>query len=236
MAANGMLDKATLVDVTGAGDYLTPDAARDFIALRNYVRERFGVTLGVTELYRDRAAQDEVWRLYLAGDPRVPYPPAPKYTSGHGWANRADISGYSLVPDFDAVLAMFGWVRDVPGEPWHMTHVRTVTAAGAAATLFTTATIGEDPDMQYAIKNTIISKPDPLNGKLPLGAILIGQGTDPLIWVENPGPELERLKLVPVEWDTKTIHKRIGECGLRGSGAELDRIYYDFGAGLFIPR
>lgn len=136
MAQNGMLDPATLVDVTGNGDYLTTGAARDFIALRDAIWDRYRVALGVTELYRDRAAQDYVWSLYYAGDPRVPYPPAPKYTSNHGWAEAADVSGYSIVPSFDQILAEFGWVRDVANEPWHLHHVAQITPAGGETRIF----------------------------------------------------------------------------------------------------
>lgn len=136
MALNGQLDRRTLVDITGVGDYATAATARDFVALRNYVREKFGVTLGVTEAYRDLAAQQRVWDLYNAGSPQVPFRPAPIGQSNHGWAWAIDISGYSLVPGFDDVLDDFGFVRDVAGEGWHIHHVRDVTPAGSPGTLF----------------------------------------------------------------------------------------------------
>lgn len=57
------------------------------------------------------------------------------------------------------------------------------------------------------------------------GAVFIGQGTDPLVWVANPGPELSLLGVPVAAWDAPSIAKRIGEVGVRGGGADINKVF-----------
>ena len=79
----------------------------------------------------------------------------------------------------------------------------------------------KDEDMTYALINRVAG--DQLPG-VPKDAVFIGSGTDPLVWVSNYGPELIN-GVVVAEWDHTAIAARISQVGLRGSGADLNKVF-----------
>ena len=79
----------------------------------------------------------------------------------------------------------------------------------------------KDEGMTYALINR--TPGDALPG-VPKDAVFIGNGTDPLVWVSNWGPEMIN-GIAVAEWDAKSIADRISQVGLRGSGADLNRVY-----------
>ncbi len=117
---NGRLPDSMLTPI-GQGDHkLARPAADAFTRLMNAAR-RDGVTIGVTDSYRDYAGQvavaDKVGLYGQGGLGAVPG------TSNHGWGLAVDL-------DLDAKAQ--GWMRDngwrygffedVAGEPWHWTY------------------------------------------------------------------------------------------------------------------
>lgn len=80
---------------------------------------------------------------------------------------------------------------------------------------------GEE-DMTYALVNRV---PDNnLLPTVPAGAVFVGNGTDPMVWVSNWGPEMIN-GVVLAEWDAKSIAERITQVGLRGSGVDINNVY-----------
>lgn len=79
-----------------------------------------------------------------------------------------------------------------------------------------------DEEVTYGIRNDF---PDEaiLPG-LPKGATLIGNGTDPLVWAGNPGPE-EINGVVFASWTAQQIADRINQVGIRGSGKDLNKVF-----------
>lgn len=81
--------------------------------------------------------------------------------------------------------------------------------------------IDERNDMStYALRND-----GPAALGIDKGAVFIGQGTDPLVWVANPGPEVTLLGVPVAPWNADAIAKRIGEVGLRGSGPDINKVF-----------
>jgi LAS superfamily LD-carboxypeptidase LdcB len=117
---NGRIPSGALAPV-GVGDHrLWAPAARSFQQLRQAAAAD-GVTIGVTDSYRSYDRQLELAErrgLYSQGG----FAARPG-TSTHGW-------GLSLDLDLDdraqawmrANGARFGFVEDVPREPWHWTY------------------------------------------------------------------------------------------------------------------
>jgi hypothetical protein len=62
---------------------------------------------------------------------------------------------------------------------------------------------------------------------VPKGAVFIGSGTDPLVWVSNYGPE-ESSGVFIAGWNASQIAERINQVGIRGSGKDLNKVYYQF--------
>lgn len=116
---NGRLPASALQPI-GGGEALQPDAADRFLALREAAAQA-GVSLPVNDSYRSFAEQQEVAArkgLYSQGGLA-----ARPGTSSHGLGLSVD-----LQLDDDAQRWMranagrFGFVEDVPREPWHWTY------------------------------------------------------------------------------------------------------------------
>lgn len=114
---NGRIPAAALTEIGSGNHRLWDPAARAFQAMEA-AAARDGVTFGVTDSYRSYESQVDVARrkgLYSQGGlAAVPG------TSKHGW-------GLALDLDLDAKAqawmrdngARFGFVENVPREPWH---------------------------------------------------------------------------------------------------------------------
>jgi hypothetical protein len=93
--------------------------------------------------------------------------------------------------------------------------------AATAGSGGTTPINEKDEDMTYALINRT---PGPELPGVPANAVFIGSGTDPLVWISNAGPE-QINGVTFAEWDAPAIADRISQVGLRGSGADLNRVY-----------
>lgn len=218
MPSNGRLTSSELTSI-GGGMFLANATARAWAAMSTACKAATGVTMRVTPpygAYRDLAAQQ-----YMIDHPVGPVPIAPLGQSTHGDGRALDVSNFSLVYNWLRAHAHeFGFSQQFVKEPWHWRHDGT-TAAGDGTPII------EKETTMYGIKVTVISKPDPLRGQVPLGAHFIGAGTDPLVWVSNPGPEL-LAEVKFAEWDTAAVADRINQVGVRGSGKDLNKVYYRF--------
>jgi zinc D-Ala-D-Ala carboxypeptidase len=117
---NGLIPADALTSI-GVGDHRLYDpAAKAFNQLADDAR-RAGVTVGVTDSYRDLAGQERVAAekgLFSQGGLA-----AKPGTSTHGWGLSVD-----LKLDARAQAWMrdnghrYGFVEDVPREPWHWTY------------------------------------------------------------------------------------------------------------------
>lgn len=117
---NGRIPEGALVSIGEAGHSLWAPAARSFQQLRAAAAAD-GVTIGVTDSYRTYESQVDLAQrkgLYSSGGLA-----ATPGTSNHGW-------GMSLDLDLDSQAqswmrqngARYGFVEDVPREPWHWTY------------------------------------------------------------------------------------------------------------------
>ncbi len=117
---NGLVPAEALAPIGDAGHRLWAPAASAFTAMVA-AAEREGVTIGVTDSYRSLAGQERVAKekgLYSQGGLA-----ATPGTSNHGW-------GLALDLDLDdraqawmrANGPDYGFVEDVPREPWHWTY------------------------------------------------------------------------------------------------------------------
>lgn len=116
---NGTIPASALQPI-GGGHMLERNAADAFTKLRDAATAA-GIHIGITDSYRDLSTQHDLVRrkgLYSAGGLAA----APG-TSNHGW-------GLSVDLDLDATAQTwmrenghrFGYVEDVPREPWHWTY------------------------------------------------------------------------------------------------------------------
>ncbi len=116
---NGQLPTSALSSLGVGNHSLKPDAAESFKRM-NAAATLDGVHIGITDSYRDLPTQERLAKekgLYKNGGlAAVPG------TSQHGWGNAVDL-------DLDAKAQAwmrangerFGFVEDVPREPWHWT-------------------------------------------------------------------------------------------------------------------
>lgn len=117
---NGQIPHEALSPVGDTGHLLYSPAAEALTALRRDAHAA-GLTIGLTDSYRSLAAQHDLAErkgLYSQGGlAAVPG------TSNHGWGLSAD-----LALDGPALAWMrenawrYGFVEDVPREPWHWTY------------------------------------------------------------------------------------------------------------------
>lgn len=92
------------------------------------------------------------------------------------------------------------------------------SSAGGGETPLPTET---EEEMTYALR---LDFADQNVLPAPKGSVFIGSGTDPLVWVSNPGPE-QINGVVTAGWDAPAIVDRINQVGIRGSGANLNKVY-----------
>lgn len=225
MARNGYLaeDGIRLVTVED-DDRLIATAAASFLAMKAEAA-RAGVALSIVEpagAYRTAWVQNDMVdhpeRYNLNPNSVIKFS---RYGQSHGWGNRIDVNQAAL-PWMLANAARFGWSREYgTRDPNHFKHDGTtaVTGAGGGGNAFDD--LG-DEEVTYGIRNDF---PDAtiLPG-LPKGAVLIGHGTFPLVWVTNAGPEdINGVEIAG--WNAQQIAERISQVGIRGSGADLGKVF-----------
>ena len=117
---NGRIPSESLVSVGDTGHRLYQPAADALNILRGDA-EAAGVTIGITDSYRPLAVQESLAErkgLYSQGGlAAVPG------TSNHGWGLATDLNldGPALAW-MRANASRYGFVEDVPREPWHWTY------------------------------------------------------------------------------------------------------------------
>jgi hypothetical protein len=124
---NGQLPGSVLAPITrcvnGERGRLRKDAAEAFLAMNAESERRYGVTLCAASsrvTYRDRAAQDFFWHLYVSGRGALAARP---YTSNHGLGLAIDLATPAMRRIVDEIGEKYGWAKkwsDAPGEFWHL--------------------------------------------------------------------------------------------------------------------
>ena len=116
---NGKIPPSALESIGIGNHRLATNAAQSFRAMRSAAAAD-GVNIGVTDSYRDLASQQELAKrkgLYSQGGLA-----AKPGTSDHGWGIATDIDVDSKgLAWMRANAGRFGFVEDVPREPWHWT-------------------------------------------------------------------------------------------------------------------
>jgi D-alanyl-D-alanine carboxypeptidase len=116
---NGRIPHDQLVPISGTQHRLWAPAAAAFERLRAAAAAD-GVTIGITDSYRDYDTQVDLARrkgLYRNGGLA-----ATPGTSDHGWGKSLDLDLDPAALSWMRVnAARFGFVEDVPREPWHWT-------------------------------------------------------------------------------------------------------------------
>lgn len=125
MATNGNLNVAELVEVQ-PGKHAQHNCADAFFRLDAYSRAKYGIGLRISDGgdYRSYLEQSTLRTAWIAGG-RQGYPPAIPGFSNHGWGTALDIWNWTHLTDAD--IAQFGFVRDVPGEGWHLHYIGPIT-------------------------------------------------------------------------------------------------------------
>lgn len=120
---NGQIPASELSTISGTHHRLWAPAAASFEAMRG-AAAKAGVTIGITDSYRTLASQEDLVRrkgLYSAGGLA-----AKPGTSNHGWGTAMDLR---LDPAAQRWIRAhgkeYGFVEDVPREPWHWHYVPT---------------------------------------------------------------------------------------------------------------
>lgn len=120
---NGKIPASALSPVAGTSHTLWEPAARSLEALRDAAAAD-GVTIGITDSYRTYDTQVDLVRrkgLYSQGGLA-----APAGTSMHGWGVAVDLKLDSTAQAWMRTNAgRFGFVENVPREPWHWQYVPT---------------------------------------------------------------------------------------------------------------
>ncbi|KGM13839.1 M15 family metallopeptidase [Cellulomonas bogoriensis] len=116
---NGRIPAHALAGIEGTNHKLWEPAARSFEALRDAAK-RDGVTIGITDSYRTYESQVDLVRrkgLYSQGGLA-----ASPGTSNHGWGLALDLRLDAKAQSWMRANAKdFGFIEDVPREPWHWT-------------------------------------------------------------------------------------------------------------------
>jgi len=117
---NGTVPSSALAPVADTGHRLWAPAANGLTALIEDAAAQ-GVTIGITDSYRPIEAQERVARekgLYNQGGlAAVPG------TSNHGWGVATDLDLDGPAVEWMRTNAWrYGFVEDVPREPWHWTY------------------------------------------------------------------------------------------------------------------
>ncbi len=119
---NGRIPASALVEIGRGSHRLYAPAAQAFNAMEAAAAAD-GVTIGVTDSYRSYEAQvDLAERKGLYSEGGLAARPG---TSDHGWGLSLDLDLNSTAQAWmRANGARFGFVEDVPREPWHWTFQR----------------------------------------------------------------------------------------------------------------
>lgn len=130
---NGRLDVSTLVDWDGYQNYLTPEAARQWIGARNAYAAATGYWLFTSECYRpvgnpgdlDRGTINTqwYWKEWWTRAGKPGNAAAPGTNSTHGWAKGIDLLNWPEREQLVPTMAAYGWSFNVAGEPWHMSYI-----------------------------------------------------------------------------------------------------------------
>jgi len=131
---NGLLPGSVLAPITrcvnGERGRLRKDAAAAFMAMNAESVRRFGVTLCASSsrvTYRDRAAQDYFWRLYLSGRGALAARP---YTSNHGLGLAIDLATPAMRRIVDQIGEKYGWAKKWSDAPCVPVSTRILTRRG----------------------------------------------------------------------------------------------------------
>lgn len=118
--ANGQIPESSLSAIGVGGHRLSSSAATAFRSMRTEAA-RDGVEIGVTDSYRTYAQQvDLADRKGLFSQGGLAAKPG---TSDHGWGLSLDVNVNDRGQQWlRANGARYGFVEDVPREPWHWTY------------------------------------------------------------------------------------------------------------------
>lgn len=219
--ANGDAPDSALVFVDGI--HLVPAIAPRVEAFIDFAKTQ-GKTVRVAHPYGGYRNFHEQGQLSGTGNSASTIPVAAAGHSTHGVydVGRVDLvgaDGYTynaaLLGWIVANAGAFGLVREFgTADPNHFMQHGDFTPDAATVTR-------KDDDMTYALVNATAGPELP---GVPAGAVFIGDGTDPLVWVSNAGPE-QLNEVVFASWDAKSIADRISQVGLRGSGFDVDKVF-----------
>jgi hypothetical protein len=116
---NGHVPAGRLASV-GDGEKVLAPAARQFRRMDAAARTA-GVDLHVNSGYRTYAEQAQLYRDYRNGTGNLAAPPG-KSTHGIGLSADIDVTSPTTLAWLRHNAGTFGFVNDVPGEPWHWTY------------------------------------------------------------------------------------------------------------------
>lgn len=162
---NGQIptDAMAAVESRGKTFWLEPSAQMWWLRLASEFQRAWGVPLDITDAYRDLAAQQYYWDLYIAGDGNVAARPG---TSNHGWGMAVDIYtpayGSSSSPQHKWLqqwAPQFGWTWTTgraSGESWHWEFAATPTIAWGGDAAPIQEEDEEDDMLYYRDKDTSI--------------------------------------------------------------------------------
>jgi hypothetical protein len=131
LATNGRLDLSSLVDWDGHQNYLTPEAARQWIAFRQAYHQQTGYWLYTSECYRPvgdegdyaRGRINTQWYWFEYYGRNTKWAAYPGSTSSHGWALAADLVGWPERPTLIALAAQYGFTFPFSYEDWHIQYI-----------------------------------------------------------------------------------------------------------------
>ncbi len=159
----------TIIDT--AGHWLRADAAASYLRMLACGMPPGGIAaLGAGRTY---AEQEKLWKAYKAGKGNLAARPGTsrhetgralditRGTAAQSWAARGG-NALKVSPAETTRAELFGWVRDVPSEPWHFVYFPTLDHAAKLPTLRPTATGPAVKILQLALGLTADGKYGPL--------------------------------------------------------------------------
>jgi hypothetical protein len=129
--ANGRLDISTLVDWDGHQNYLLPEVARQWIALRNAYFILTGYWLYTSECYRPVGEEGDYangrintqWYWFEYYGRNTKWAAYPGSSSSHGEAMAMDLTGWANRAVLVALAQQYGFTFPFDWEDWHLQYV-----------------------------------------------------------------------------------------------------------------